>query len=446
MKKIFLILSVVAGFVACSSDGLRENAAQESTLLTEQYDPNRRSFAEAVKIAQNSINMLEEDKAVTRGIAPVRKLNLKDGVKTFRKAGTRSDEANSDNDTLLYVFNFEDNQGFSIVSASRHAEGLIAVVEEGSYDPAVPTGNPGFDTYMNMAKAYVAFKDKEGSEKETLLTKATTRQNPMYNHVYDTVYYQNIAPKITVKWGQEYRMGQYCSNGASGCGVTVAAQIMSYYQYPYGRALNYSGADTSYTLFDWNNMCNSSHLYADHTYNVDVYDKQIGRLARQLGEDAGANYNMDDSVTSIEPADMRATIIAWGYNAGNIINYNYSNIDNTYVIGNMLGNGRLVFMYGSNSNGKGHGWVVDGCKYVKAYERIMISYDGINWSVFQELGTCRTCHNHINWGWNGAGNGYFLSQVLNAYSAIQSDTNDYNLPNGKNLNYYIDVNYFSVWR
>ena len=113
MKKFYLFLSVLAGFIACTNDGLREDAVQEDASLAQQYDPNRRSFAEAVEIAQNSIKMLDEDKAVTRGVAPVRKLNLKDGVKAFRKAGTRSGEANSDNDTLLYVFNFEDNQGFS---------------------------------------------------------------------------------------------------------------------------------------------------------------------------------------------------------------------------------------------------------------------------------------------------------------------------------------------
>ena len=445
MKKIFLFISVVAGFVACSSDGLRENAVQESTLLTEQYDPNRRSFAEAVQIAQNSINMLEEDKAVTRSIAPARKLNLKDGVKTFRKAGTRSDEANSDNDTLLYVFNFEDNQGFSIVSASRHAEGLIAVVEEGCYDPAVPTGNPGFDTYMDMAKAYVAFKDKEGSEKKTLLTKATTRQNPMYNHVYDTVFYQNIAPRIAVKWGQHYRMGQFCPNYTCGCDITTAAQIMSYFQFPYARALTYTGADVSNTAFSWSYLCNTNHKYADHTYNWDDYDKQIGRLARQLGEDAGAVYHTDGSGTSTTTSNIRTTIMAWGYNAGSITNYSYANVDNTYVIGTLLGQGKLIYMRGTNSDGVGHSWVVDGCKYVKAYERIMISYDGINWSVFQEVATHKTYHNHINWGWRGEGNGYFYSNILNAYNALNYDPNYYPLPSGQNLNFYNDVKYFTVW-
>ena len=32
-------------------------------------------------------------------------------------------------DTLLYVFNFEDEQGFAVVSAIRQTEGLIAVIE-----------------------------------------------------------------------------------------------------------------------------------------------------------------------------------------------------------------------------------------------------------------------------------------------------------------------------
>lgn len=445
MRKFYLIILVMTGFIACTNDGLREDAVQEDKPLTQQYDPNRRSFAEAVEIAQNSIKMLDEDKAMTRGVAPVRKLNLKDGVKAFHKVGTRSGEASSDNDTLIYVFNFEDNQGFSIVSASRHAEGLIAVVEEGSYDPAVPTGNPGFDTYMNMAKAYVAYKDKEGSEKETPITKATTRQNPMYNHVYDTVFYKKVSPRITVRWGEDYRMGQYCSNGLCGPSCTAAAQIMSYYQYPYARSLTYSGADVTNTAFSWSYMCNSNHLYADHTYNVDDYDKQIGRLARQLGQEAGSSYDTNPNKTVTTESDMRSTMISWGYNAGSIADYSYSNVDNTYVIGTLLGDGKLVYMYGTNSAGKRHVWVVDGCKYVKAYERIMVSYDGINWSVFQEMGTYKTYHNHINWGMKGAGNGYFYSNILNANNAIQYDSNYYPLQNGQDYNYYNSVQYFPVW-
>lgn len=72
--------------------------------------------------------------------------------------------------------------------------------------------------------------------------------------------------------------------------------------------------------------------------------------------------------------------------------------------------------------------------------------DGVTWSVFQEMATYKTCHNHINWGWNGAGNGYFYSNVLNAYNAIQYDSNlAYLLPSGQNYNFYSSVKYFPVW-
>ena len=441
MKKFYLFLSVLAGFIACTNDGLREDAVQEDASLAQQYDPNRRSFAEAVEIAQNSIKMLDEDKAMTRGIAPVRKLNLKDGVKAFRKAGTRAEGSTADNDTLLYVFNFADDQGFAVVSASRHTDGLIAVVEEGSYDPAVPTGNPGFDTYMDMAKAYVAYKDRTEAASESADTRGVT-VNPIYQHVYDTIYYRNIAPKVTVKWGQQKTMGQFCPNYIAGCANTAAAQIMSYYGYPSGRTLTFQERDTTYTSFNWSYM--RARTYANKPSNWDTYDKQIGRLARQLGKDAGSLYITGETTTTFP--DARNVMVSWGYNVGSITTYNYSNSETGYTLGNLLASNKIIYMGGTNSDNKSHIWIIDGCKYVKALERIMVSYDnGVTWSVFQEMATYKTCHNHINWGWNGAGNGYFHSWILNAYNPVSEDDIYNSLPSGQNYSFYTNVVYFPVW-
>lgn len=440
-RKLSIIFSVLLGLVACTNGEFQEAVINGGIPQTRQFDPNRRSYAEAVEIAQNSIKMLEDDKAVTRGAAPARRLNLKDGVKAFCKASTRTDSSKTENDTLLYVFNFTDNQGFAVVSATRHFDGLIAVVEEGSYDPSVPTGNPGFDTYMNMAKAYVAYKDKveAGNGPESI---RGVSENPIVKAVYDTIYYQNIAPKVTVRWGQDYRMGQYCPNYYCGCANTAAAQIMSYYKYPYGRTLTFAERDQSYTVFSWSNMCNRT--YADHLYNWDDYDKQIGRLARQLGEDSGSTYHTDGTGTSTNISNLRNTMISWGYSAENITTYDYSDADGGYQIGNYLAIDKLIYMRGANSDGEKHGWIIDGCKYVKCLYRLMVSYDGgINWSVFQELDTYRTCHNHINWGWRGQGNGYFHSWILNAYNEIQYD--DQAPASGYNNSFYNNVQYFAVW-
>lgn len=67
------------------------------------------------------------------------------------------------------------------------------------------------------------------------------------------------------------------------------------------------------------------------------------------------------------------------------------------------------------------------------------------WFVAQELGTERTCHNHINWGWNGAQNGYFESSILNAYNAFQKDPDSHSLANGQNADFYDNAKYFCVW-
>lgn len=80
----------------------------------------------------------------------------------------------------------------------------------------------------------------------------------------------------------------------------------------------------------------------------------------------------------------------------------------------------------------------------------MATYDGDTWVEFQNMGTYRTCLNHINWGWNGAQNGYFLSSVLDAYNCFSQDNSMYYILDSNNgaddLNYYKDVKYYFVWR
>lgn len=264
----------------------------------------------------------------------------------------------------------------------------------------------------------------------------------MYKPVYDTIYYQNIAPKISVKWGQGYRMGQYCPNGLSGCCNTAAAQIMSYYKYPTIFPLSYPGCGDPSITINWTAMCN--RIYSTHTYNYDSVDEHIGKLARQLGFLSNSTY--DSGGTGTTDSNIRSALMALGYNAGSLTTYNYSNTDAGYSLANLLAANKLIYMGGYNSDGKGHAWVIDGCKYVKALHRMMVSYDGgITWTIFQELGTYRTCHNHINWGWNGAGNGYFYSWIVDAYNEIQYDDPINSLPSGYNLNYYNNIQYCEIW-
>lgn len=446
-KRNYLFLYVLLGFVACTGEEFKNEVIDNDKSRSNLYNPNHRSYAEAVEIAQNSIKMLKNGSSLTRGTEPARTLNLKAGVKAVRQTVTRSNGSVYDNDTLLYIFNFNNNRGFAVVSAYRQTDGLVAVIESGSYDPEIATGNPAFDNYMRMAKAYVAHESRKSVKAEIGETRS---QEPprMYKPLYDTVFYQNIEPRISVRWGQEGRVGQYCPNYISGCVNTAVAQAMTYFQYPASITLTYPERDVNSTALNWTDICN--RILTGHTFNIDETDKQIGRLARQLGHLAGSNYQPDYTETTM--SGERDAIQSLGYNVSPITDYDYiinnfvTDPDAGYPLAYQLGEGKLLIMGGHNSDDEGHMWVIDGCYYVKCKYYLMVSYDGgLTWSVDHLMATYRTCHNHINWGYSGRQNGFFNNNVFNVYNVLQEDPGTYHLPSGYNLDFYDNVKYFAIW-
>lgn len=143
MKKMYLSLMAIIAIVACTSENVQPLSPADAPSM-EWGSVARRSYAEAVSVAERSIGMLEAPGATTRSNGAPRTLNLKSGVRAMCKSVTRADNGVAANDTLLYVFNFNDAQGFAVVSASRQTEVLIAVTESGSYEPGQKTGKPWF--------------------------------------------------------------------------------------------------------------------------------------------------------------------------------------------------------------------------------------------------------------------------------------------------------------
>jgi hypothetical protein len=446
MQKL-LILSIISLFVACTNEEILVNTIDRSNENV-VYNQNRRSLAEAMGIAQKSIKLFEDGHQDNHKKAKLRTMNLANGVKAIRQAVTRSCNYISGNDTLFYIFNFNNNQGFAIIPASRNSDEIIAVIDSGFYDPEIPTRNPAFEKYMQMARAYVAYQDMKTTETKSR-EKEELPKSLMLRPVYDTVIYHNIAPKLSVYWGQEGRMGQFCTNDHSGCMNTAAAQIMSYYRYPISLELTYDGRDTDYTTLNWLDM----YPNTDVDYNRNSSDIQIGRLARQLGQLAGSTYNSGGG-TSTNMNNIHDVLEYLGYDVSSINYYIHTNSDGSknwdvgYPLAYSLANDKLIFMGGNNgSPNNAHGWVVDGCYYVKAFYRLMGSYDGVNWFVYQELDTKRTCYNHINWGYDGDCNGFFNFDVFNLSMGLSYDMNNPNTQYYDNsYNFYNNMYYFSVWR
>lgn len=413
MKKIFFLLAI-ASFVACTNDEemnlLTENLPEESVSI------EKRSFQEALEVAQQTIDMFAT--AETRANDSQRKIALSNTRYITNKTTTR----NGKPDTLMYIFNFEDNQGFSIISANKATEPLLAQTEQGSYNENTENENPAFGMYMDLAEQYVSARGGILNPSDTLII---FREHKIEHDT--TVIY--VSPKISTRWGQTGCEATYTPNGYSGCSNTAMAQIMTYFGHPTQLSINYPNAPISSLSLNWNAIKehNIQHLLQSCNASENVHNS-IGYLHRQLGHLNGSTYHQGATSTLITA--VRNTFSTLGYNVSNI---NYYNAESIY---SSLGNNNLIYMRGecmnigadNDTTFVGHAWIVDG--YYK-YRIVTSEWSrnanlfGAEWELLREYESYTPEYYHMNWGWDGFCNGYFAAEVFATNEAVEYD-NSYN--------------------
>ena len=140
MKKIILSLAVVAvAAMSCQKDFVYNDNVKEkeSVELTAT-----RSYDEALKIAESALSLLEGED--TRS-GKKRVIKRAEGQTVLRPV-TRGSETTEE--PIMYVFNNENDEGFTVVAANRSQQPLIAVTEQGNYTYGEPTGVEPFDLLM----------------------------------------------------------------------------------------------------------------------------------------------------------------------------------------------------------------------------------------------------------------------------------------------------------
>lgn len=394
MKKVFLLIFAVVLF-ACSNQNVNE---LDSQLSEKHQQSNIRSFEEALQIAQASIVMVD-GQTKTRTTSP-RKIALSES-KVY-KLDTRTRSSSEMNDTLMYVFNFEDNQGFAVISANKNAEALLAVTEKGYYDPDIPSEVEGFNYYIEKAKEYLRSWplipiDPDSTYRDSI--------------VIAPDYSLEVGPYVSVTWGQIYPEGELCPNGISGCTNTALAQIMSYYEYPASINITYDNNSFVENL-NWSQMKSHATQHPYSNCNSQTTHISISRLHRQLGHlnNSEYSYNSTGTYTTIY---AKGTIQGLGYQTGDWNSYDI------VLAKNQLDANHLLLMRGEVTDSSlGHAWLLDGYlpyrQYVYRLEPIGINGAWVVTNVTPE--NIVSYHCHMNWGWYGVCNGYFSTVVFNLNS------------------------------
>lgn len=327
-----------------------------------------------------------------------------------------------DNDTLIYVVNFKNDQGFAIMAADKRTEPILAIIDEGNFDEEELQSekNYGFLLFMERALDMIDEDINEHNEIPDTKTLITSGYSITNQH----------GPLLHTKWDQENIYGSLCPNGKGGCVAIAVAQILSYYQTINSVNWNDNGYSGSASLH-WPQIiedCDNNNgklIYSDCVTS----GTEIANLVRYLGVVMNAEY--ESNKTSIK----RKKAISWfndwgGLSATNLSDYNQTNIVNA------LNNNVLVYARGNAGRKRvlgitlsytdGHAWVYDGT--------ITATKNGVS-SVFL----------HCNWGWNGYKNGYYLGNAFNTTTgATIYDSTDGQVGDMYNFQYNLEYSIVSL--
>ena len=298
----------------------------------------------------------------------------------------------------FYVYDRGERNGFVVVAGDDRLPQVLGYGQEGDF-----SGNtlpPSVKYWMDEMNRQIAYLQAHSDIKA---------HRPAKSEI-------TIDPMVTTQWNQGEPYNNYCptyplSNGnevhaATGCVATATTQFMSYYKWPNvgrgshsyvcnvnGKVLTELSADFGQTTYRWDLMLD--------TYDSNSSEEACDAIAR-LMVDVGISMDMNygESSGASEHAAARGLSTYFGYSDRYywLQRDCYSAEQWDQLLVNEISLMRPI-MYCGYSTDAGHAFVLDG-----------IDADG---------------YFHVNWGWGGTYDGYFLFSLL--------------APGGTNFKYYQDA-------
>lgn len=272
----------------------------------------------------------------------------------------------------LYFFNIGNGDGFIIVSGDDRTPEIIGYSTEGSLNKN--------DMPENMRWLLTGMAKEIES-----LQQSGKALSPL------TGNYQPIEKLITTQWNQNapYNALTPIADGKhypTGCVATAMAQIINYLHPTGCEAIPAYTTETKKiarpalpaTTFDWSQMGDS--------YSSSESAPEVAKLMLYCGQSVEMDYNTNGSgASSYDVPDAAAKYFGCSVLTKMVSRADYTRDDWNELLYNELAEQRPVYLRGSNAEG-GHAFVCDG------YDT-----DGLF---------------HINWGWGGLSNGFFLLSAL----------------------------------
>lgn len=294
-------------------------------------------------------------------------------------------------DDAYHAFNVNGG-GFIIMSTSDRTQEVFGYSDSGAFD--LDNAPDAFKSWISGLSVAVKAADNGAQNAKSSTCRIQRVQSVTKNY---------IPTLVSARWNQgdpyNLQCPTYTENGeektcATGCVATAMAQIMYFWKWPVAE----TGVIPTYTT-NWNSTTRTYDAMPSTTFKwddmTDTYSSSsstasknaVAELMRYVGQSIEMGYGPSSGASS--GATVKALKKYYGYDS-NL--YYASSDDYDYqawqdLIYNELAAGRPVLMNGDTSDRTGgHEWICDG-------------YDGDG--LF-----------HMNWGWGGMSDGYFILTVM----------------------------------
>lgn len=268
-----------------------------------------------------------------------------------------------------YVFNRGESDGFVIISGDDRAPKILGYADRGSFDPG------------NVPPQLKAMMEQWATQMEQL--PAGVVQHSSWRMATATRAEDGILLE-TAEWGQgapynadtPIMEGENCPTG---CVATAMSIMMKYHNWPEG--------------FDWDAMpLNNEKDPIDYELSYPA----IADLMAKAGEAVFMEYNTWESGANMNWVGHRLqSVFKYSPDCQFITSANFTDDEWTEMIHSNLDKGNPIIYSGSGSGS--HAFIIDGYN-ATAY--------------------------HVNWGWDGYCNGYFVLDALspNEYQDFSKNT------------------------
>ncbi|MES2587890.1 MAG: thiol protease/hemagglutinin PrtT [Bacteroidota bacterium] len=298
-------------------------------------------------------------------------------------------KSNSNEATYFYVFNI--NHGFIIVSGDDHVSPVLAYSNNKTFDlQNIPQNvQKWLEEYKNQIR-YVIENNVEADEE----TKAKW-ENLLNKTQSESIEKSAVAPLMQTTWDQSPYVNAMCPGGSvTGCVATAMAQIMKYWNYPATGSGFHSYNHATYGTLSAN-FAASTYNWSSMPNDVNSANSAVAKLMSDVGISVDMDYSPQSSgayvISSASPVtncSEYALETYFGYKTTlqGIKKSSYTQSDWVNLLKAELTAGRPILYAGFGSGG-GHCFVADG-------------FDNSDYF-------------HMNWGWGGYYDGYFLITALN---------------------------------